>query len=447
MDNLVGLTHHSSVTKRPWSSSLFSASLLSIAAAICSRTESPIAVDPQTKMYAPSLIKAFRCALFSSSLCCTYTFFSCSREKAVISSLSAGGLNCIASSSSSLYMKSWSARQQPKYNDVLDLTPPSALNSRTKARKGASPVPAPIMTTGVALLRGSRNRDALTAIHSLSPTAVRVHNIVEQAPQNFLGSSSLQASCFSADSTSPTSQPCFANLSTMCFIVSSLSLTILTQIPIRDESSRDEEEIVYGLLLCLGQSWRKVLRSISAEEKKNANSSMKLKRMLGPVSHWYASRSSTRAVTAALSCSSLTKAANWRSTLLGGAVARSQKSVNALRIVQGTGKGLRTALSTPLALTNATLLSRSSSTPSLFANHSTSRSGFSANTSRLSAVFQFSAGKPRMSTSMCFVVRPSSTFGCCRNSFATSTGACDAAKYHFPKTSAPPTCTKGSTGG
>eukprot|EP00971_Amphidinium_carterae_P263298 5224055-Amphidinium_carterae.1 len=27
---------------------------------------------------------------------------------------------------------------------------------------------------------------ALTAIHSLSPTAVRVHNIVEQAPQNFL---------------------------------------------------------------------------------------------------------------------------------------------------------------------------------------------------------------------------------------------------------------------
>eukprot|EP00971_Amphidinium_carterae_P086032 1702120-Amphidinium_carterae.1 len=64
-------------------------------------------------------------------------------------------------------------------------------------------------------------------------------------------------------------------------------VTILTQIPIRDESSRDEEEIVYGLLLCLGQSWRKVLRSISAEEKKNANLGQGCAAAVIPPSHYY----------------------------------------------------------------------------------------------------------------------------------------------------------------
>mmetsp|Transcript_115879 Transcript_115879/g.324085 ORF Transcript_115879/g.324085 Transcript_115879/m.324085 type:complete len:272 (-) Transcript_115879:565-1380(-) len=204
--------------------------------------------------------------------------------------------------------------------------------------------------------------------------------------------------------------------------------------------------MVYGRLFCRGQSCRKALMSICSDGQKSSNSSRKVRRTPSPVNHWYVCLSSARSATTFRSSSLLTNAASFFKNCRPGAWQRSQYNVNASRTVHGVGKGFFTGRSTPLARTNPMECSKSPATPKRSANQSTVSVGFRGNTSKLSAVRQSIAGMDLTSMSRCFVVFPAVASATCRSSRSDTTAAkCDW-KYHFPKMSAPPTCTKGSTG-
>mmetsp|Transcript_90660 Transcript_90660/g.234075 ORF Transcript_90660/g.234075 Transcript_90660/m.234075 type:complete len:312 (+) Transcript_90660:473-1408(+) len=306
------------------------------------------------------------------------------------------------------------------------------------------PVPAPIITTGVVVLRGRRKVEGRAATHSLSPTDTCVHSIVEHAPRKQRDGASprlvMRAWAFAM------LWPLAARPSTTSSRLINFSCTMLTQRPMVFRSAREEDAIVYGRLFWRGHSCKKVPKSKSAVGRSSSNISRRLRRTPSPVIHLYASVSCRSFSSAAWSAGSLANAASFFMAARDGHTQRSQYRASASRTVHGVGKGFFTALSTPGARVKLTLLSSSASTPSRCANQFTVSSGLQGSTSKLSAVFQSSDGIFETSTSMCFVVSPASTSTTCRSCSTLLTGACAAPKYHLPSTSAPPTCTSGSTG-
>mmetsp|Transcript_73301 Transcript_73301/g.184693 ORF Transcript_73301/g.184693 Transcript_73301/m.184693 type:complete len:205 (+) Transcript_73301:591-1205(+) len=203
--------------------------------------------------------------------------------------------------------------------------PPSARNSRTKPRKGAIPVPAPIMMMGVVDFRGSRKVDGRAEIHNLWPFVVRQQSIEEQTPRKLRGAAAASAPKRSKQvSAAGAAKPRLASSGRISARERSSSATTLTQMPILCLSSREDEAIVYGRFFCRGHSCKNVPKSTSAEAKKSSKSSLKLNRTPSPVNHWYVCLSSMSPSKTARSPSSRMKVANFFSAALLGAAQRSQ---------------------------------------------------------------------------------------------------------------------------
>mmetsp|Transcript_3257 Transcript_3257/g.7039 ORF Transcript_3257/g.7039 Transcript_3257/m.7039 type:complete len:233 (+) Transcript_3257:155-853(+) len=114
--------------------------------------------SPQTIMYAPLAISLATSSICSRNLCWTYTFSDVSRLKAHTNFESVP--SATKPSQSESYKKSSSRLRQPKNNMASPSVTPSFAASRLdwrNPRKGATPVPGPIMMSGADASSGKPN--------------------------------------------------------------------------------------------------------------------------------------------------------------------------------------------------------------------------------------------------------------------------------------------------